>query len=41
MAHGGDGAAHGFPAHLVMIHGLAATCTIALVVISAATATHG
>jgi hypothetical protein len=34
-------AGHGFPAHLVMIHGLAATCTLALVVISAATAAHG
>lgn len=33
-------AGHGFPAHLVMIHGLAATCTLALVVISAITAAH-
>jgi hypothetical protein len=32
---------HSFPAHLVMIHGLAAACTLALVVISAATAAHG
>ncbi len=32
---------HSFSAHLVMIHGLAATCTLALVVISAATAVHG
>jgi hypothetical protein len=30
-----------FPAHLVMIHGLAAACTFALVVIAAATAAHG
>jgi hypothetical protein len=30
-----------FPAHLVMIHGLAAACTLALVIIAAATATHG
>jgi hypothetical protein len=37
----GAGAAPGFPAHLVMIHGLAAACTLALVVISAATAAHG
>jgi hypothetical protein len=29
-----------FPAHLVMIHGLAAACTLALVVISAITATR-
>ena len=34
-------AGHGFPAHLVMIHGLAAACTFALVVISAATAARG
>ena len=40
---GGEPAAagHSFPAHLVMIHGLAAACTLALVVISAATAVHG
>lgn len=38
---GAGGAGHSFPAHLVMIHGLAATCTFALVVISAATAAHG
>jgi hypothetical protein len=30
-----------FPAHLVMIHGLAAACTFALVIIAAATAAHG
>ena len=30
-----------FPAHLVMVHGLAAACTFALVVIAAATAAHG
>ena len=30
-----------FPAHLVMIHGLAAACTVTLVVISAITAAHG
>ena len=30
-----------FPARLVTIHGLAAACTLALVVISAVTATHG
>jgi hypothetical protein len=29
-----------FPAHLVMIHGLAAACTLTLVVISALTAAH-
>jgi hypothetical protein len=29
-----------FPAHLVMIHGLAAACTLTLVVISAVTAAH-
>jgi hypothetical protein len=29
-----------FPAHLVMIHGLAAACTLALVVISAVIATR-
>ena len=29
-----------FPAHLVMIHGLAAACTLALVVISAIIATR-
>jgi hypothetical protein len=34
-------AAPGFPSHLVLIHGLAAACTFALVVISAATAAHG
>lgn len=39
--HGASAAGHGFPAHLVMIHGLAATCTFALVMISAATAAHG
>ena len=31
----------GFPAHLVAIHGLAAACTLALVVIAAVTAAHG
>ena len=36
----GAGAA-GFPAHLLMIHGLAAACTVTLVVISAITAAHG
>lgn len=35
----GAGAA-GFPAHLLMIHGLAAACTVTLVVISAITAAH-
>jgi hypothetical protein len=30
-----------FPTHLVMIHGLAAACTVTLVVISAITAAHG
>src|SRR5487761_1727399 len=30
-----------FPAHLVMVHGLPAACTFALVVIAAATAAHG
>jgi hypothetical protein len=39
----GSGALSGeaaFPAHLVAIHGLAAACTFALVVIAAATAAH-
>ena len=35
---GGEQAA--FPAHLLMIHGVAAACTFALVVISAITAAH-
>jgi hypothetical protein len=35
----GAGAAS-FPAHLLMIHGLAAACTVTLVVISAITAAH-
>ncbi len=39
--HGAGAAGHRFPAHLVMIHGLAATGTFALVVISATTAAHG
>ena len=30
-----------FPAYLIMIHGLAAACTVTLVVISAITAAHG
>jgi heme exporter protein D len=38
---GREAADHGFPAHLVMIHGLAAACTLALVVIAAVTASHG
>jgi hypothetical protein len=36
---GGGGA--GFPAHLIMLHGFAAVCTLALVVITAAAAGHG
>ena len=35
-APGGSG--HGFPAHLILAHGLAAACTLALVVIAAAAA---
>jgi hypothetical protein len=31
----------GFPGHLVALHGLAAACTLALVVIAAVTASHG
>jgi len=36
-----DAGPDGFPAHLLMIHGLAAACTVTLVVISAITAAHG
>jgi hypothetical protein len=36
----GDGLEGGFPAHLIMIHGLAAACTLTLVVIAAVTAAH-
>jgi hypothetical protein len=38
---GGHAGGPGFPGHLVTLHGLAAACTLALVVISAVTATHG